>query len=208
MEKKLYQAYDEEEAVRIQRTVVPRLIAHLKTYFDDDNSVGDSKDRMNEKKWLLVPADRRELVLADIITNGFSSDILDQEEKEILFNFRNRGYINLWLILSIIEGSKISTFEEVLSRNIESNITVKDSMLEGTLTDYLRDYYDNNSTDALSKIYAACLKAIENIIKNSDLSEQNIIAALDELTASSMDNRKFFWKLFGWEKLKKYMVKI
>ena len=208
LEKKLYQAYDEEEAVRIQRTVVPRLIAHLKTYFDDDNSVGDSKDRMNEKKWLLVPADRRELVLADIITNGFSSDILDQEEKEILFNFRNRGYINLWLILSIIEGSKISTFEEVLSRNIESNITVKDSMLEGTLTDYLRDYYDNNSTDALSKIFAACLKAIENIIKNSDLSEQNIIAALDELTASSMDNRKFFWKLFGWEKLKKYMVKI
>ena len=48
LEKKLYQAYDEEEAVRIQRIVVPRLIAHLKSYINDNNTVEDIKDRINE----------------------------------------------------------------------------------------------------------------------------------------------------------------
>jgi hypothetical protein len=57
----------------------------------------------------------------------------------------------------------------------------------------------------LSKIYAACLKALGSIIKKSGLSEQNIIAALDEITASSIDNRKFFWDMFGGEKLGKYV---
>jgi hypothetical protein len=208
LEKKLYQVYDEEEAVRIQRTVVPRLIAHLKTYINDNNSVVDIKDRINEKKWLLVPMDKRESVLEDIIANGFSGDILDDEEKEVLFNFRNRGYINLWLVLSIIEGPKTCTFEEVLSRDIKSNIKVKDNKLEDKLTEYLRDYYDNNSSDSLSKIYAACLKALGSIIKKSGLSEQNIIAALDEITASSMDNRKFFWDMFGGEKLGKYVMEM
>ena len=32
---------------------------------------------------------------------------------------------------------------------------------------------------------------------DSDLSEQNMIAALYEVTASSMDNRKFFWDVPG-----------
>ena len=59
LEKKLYQAYDEEEAVRIQRIVVPRLIAHLKSYINDNNTVEDIKDRINEKKWLFIPMERK-----------------------------------------------------------------------------------------------------------------------------------------------------
>lgn len=205
LEKKLYQAYDEEEAVRIQRIVVPRLIAHLKSYINDNNTVEDIKDRINEKKWLFVPMERRAVVLEKIIAGGFSSDILDDDEKGILFNFRNRGYINLWLVLSIIDGPKIYTFDEILSRNIKCNIKVRDKKLEEKLVEYLRAYYDNNATDALGKIYAACLKVLGSIIKNSGLSEQNMIAALYEVTASSMDNRKFFWDLIGWEILEKYM---
>lgn len=195
LEKKLYQAYDEEKAVRIQRIVVPRLIAHLKSYINDNNTVEGIKDRINEKKWLFVPMEKRETVLEEIIAGGFSVDMLDDEEKEVLFNFRNRGYINLWLVLSIIEGPKTYTFDEVLSRNIKCNIMVRDKKLEEKLTEYLRAYYDNNSTDALGKIYAACLKSLGSIIKNSGLSEQNMIAALYEITASSLDNRKFFWDL-------------
>lgn len=198
LERKLYQAYDEEEAVRIQRIVVPRLIAHLKSYINDNNTVEDIKDRINEKKWLFVPMERRATVLEEIIAGGFSADILDDEEKEVLFNFHNRGYINLWLVLSIIEGPKTYTFDEVLSRNIKCNIMVRDKKLEEKLTEYLRAYYDNNATDALGKIYAACLKVLGSIIKNSGLSEQNMIAALYEVTASSMDNRKFFWDLISW----------
>lgn len=205
LEKKLYQAYDEEEAVRIQRIVVPRLFAHLKSYINDNNTVEDIKDRINEKKWLFVPMERRAVVLEKIIAGGFSSDILDDDEKGILFNFRNRGYINLWLVLSIIDGPKIYTFDEILSRNIKCNIKVRDKKLEEKLVEYLRAYYDNNATDALGKIYAACLKVLGSIIKNSGLSEQNMIAALYEVTASSMDNRKFFWDLIGWEILEKYM---
>lgn len=198
LEKKLYQAYDEEKAVRIQRIVVPRLIAHLKSYINDNNTVEGIKDRINEKKWLFVPMERRSTVLEEIIAGEFSADILDDEEKEVLFNFHNRGYINLWLVLSIIEGPKTYTFDEVLSRNIKCSIMVRDKKLEEKLTKYLRAYYDNNATDALGKIYAACLKVLGSIIKNSGLSEQNMIAALYEVTASSMDNRKFFWDAFWW----------
>ena len=204
LEKKLYQAYDEEEAVRIQRIVVPRLFAHLKSYINDNNTVEDIKDRINEKKWLFVSMERRAVVLEKIIAGGFSSDILDDDEKGILFNFRNRGYINLWLVLSIIEGPKTYTFDEILSRNIKSNIKVKNKKLEDELAEYLRAYYDNNATDALGKIYAECLKVLGGIMKKSDLSEQNMIAALYEVTATSLDNRKFFWDLIGWEKLEKY----
>ena len=206
LEKKLYQAYDEDEAVRIQREVVPKLVAHLRTYVNDDNPVGDIKYRLNEMKWLLVPRDKRESVLEDIIANGFSSNILGDEEKEVLFNFYNRGYINLWLVLSIIEGPNTSTFEEVLSRDIKSSIKIKNDKLENKLTEYLRDYYDNNASDALDKIYAACLKALGSIIKNSGLSGQNMIAALNDLTVSSMDNRKFFWDVISFEELEKYIA--
>lgn len=201
LEKKLYQAYDEEDAVRIQRTVVPKLIAHLNSYVNENNTVADIKGRINEKMWLFVPMEKRATVLEEIIAGGFSADILDDKEKEVLFNFRNRGYINLWLVLSIIEGPKTYTFDEILSRNIKSNIKVKNKKLEDKLTEYLRAYYDNNASDALGKIYAECLKNLGDNVNNSDLSEQNMIAALYEMTASSLDNRKFFWDLFGWEKL-------
>ena len=196
LEKKLYQIYDEEEAIRIQRMVVPKLIAHLKEHVNEENSVENIKARMNENKWLLVPMGKRPEVLDKIIGGGFSSDILETEEKEVLFNFRNRGYVNLWLLLSIIEGPKSVYFDEIMSRNIKSNIQDYDQELEDKLTEYLRDYYDNNASDTLGKIYAECLKALRSIANKSGLSEQNKIAALYEITASSMDNRKFFWDLF------------
>ena len=207
LEKKLYQIYDEEEAVRIQREVVPKLIAHLRGCIHEKNSVEDIKVRMNESRWLLVPMEKRPEVLERIIGGGFSSDILENEEKEVLFNFRNRGYINLWLLLSIIEGPKSVTFDEIMSRNINSNIQDYDQELESKLTEYLRDYYDNNASDTLSRIYAECLKALRSIANKPGLSEQNKIVALYEITASSMDNRKFFWDLFEWEKLEEYVKK-
>ncbi len=207
LEKKLYQIYDEEEAVRIQREVVPKLIAHLKEHVNEENPVENIKARMNENKWLLVPMEKRADVLEKIIDGGFSADILEDEEKEVLFNFSNRGYINLWLLLSIIEGPKSYTFDEIMSRNIKSNIQGCDQRLEDKLTEYLRDYYDNNASDTLSKIYAECLKALRSIANKSGLSEQNKIAALYEITASSMDNRKFFWDLFEWETLEKHVKK-
>lgn len=122
LEKKLYQTYDEKEAVRIQRTVVPRLLAHLKACINDDNTVLDVKGRLNQEKWLFVPMNNRAAVLEEIIGGGFTVDSLDDVEKEVLFNFHNRGYINLWLILSIIEGPKTKTFDEIMSSNIKCNI--------------------------------------------------------------------------------------
>ena len=197
LEKKLYQTYDEKEAVRIQRTVVPRLLAHLKACINDDNTVLDIKGRLNQEKWLFVPENNRAAVLEEIIGGGFTVDSLDDVEKEVLFNFHNRGYINLWLILSIIEGPKTKTFDEIMSSNIKCNIKDKDEKLEEKLVGYLRAYYDHNASDALGKIYSECLKKLGGIIKNSGLSEQNKIAALYEITASSLNNRKFFWDLIG-----------
>ena len=74
------------EAVKIQRIVVPRLLAHLKPYIHDDNAVTDIKNRINDKKWLFVPMERRYTVLEEIIAGGFSADMLDDEEKDVLFN--------------------------------------------------------------------------------------------------------------------------
>ncbi len=199
LEKKLYQTYDEEEAVKIQRTVVPELVAHLKAYVNDNNTVSDIKDRMNEKMWLFTPLENRETVLEEIIAGGFSSSVLGKEEKEVLLNFHNRGYVNLWLVLSIVEGPKTVTFDEVMSRDIKSNIKSKDKKLEEKLTEYLRAYYDNNASDTLSNIYLECLKVLGRIVKKSNLSEQNKKAAFYEITENSIDDRKFFWDLFEYK---------
>jgi hypothetical protein len=197
----LYQVYDEEEAVRIQRNVVPRLIEHLKSSIGPGNSAADIKNRINEKMWLFIPYDRREAVLEEIIGSGFHADILDSEEKALLFDFHNHGYKNLWLVLTIMEGPKTSSFDEILAYDIKSNIKLKDEKLDAELAASAREYYDHNSTDAANRIYAACLRKLKNIIKQSDLSEHNLIAALYEITGSSRDNRKFFWDAFDWESL-------
>jgi hypothetical protein len=202
----LYQVYDEEEAVRIQRNVVPRLIEHLKSSIDPNNSATDIKNRINEKMWLFIPYDRREAVLEEIIGNGFHADILEAEEKALLFDFHNHGYKNLWLVLTIIEGPKTSSFDEILAYDIKSNIKLKNEELDAELAASAREYYDHNSMGAANRIYAACLRKLKNIIKQSDLSEQNLIAALYEITGSSRDNRKFFWDAFGWDCLEKFMT--
>jgi hypothetical protein len=208
LEKLLYQIYDEKEAVRIQTRVVPQLIEHLKDYINQENSVDDIKARINEKMWLFIPKDRRHAVLEEIIGKGFNADILGAEEKELLFDFHNHGYKNLWLVLTIIEGPKTSSFETIMARNIKSNINLKNEKLDAELIGFARDYYDNNSTDAMNRIYAACLKELRNIIKQSNLSDKNLIAALYKLTGSSRDNRKFFWDVFSWENLEKSMKEV
>jgi hypothetical protein len=151
--------------------------------------------------WLFIPYDRREAVLEEIIGSGFHADILDSEEKALLFDFHNHGYKNLWLVLTIMEGPKTSSFDEILAYDIKSNIKLKDEKLDAELAASAREYYDHNSTDAANRIYAACLRKLKNIIKQSDLSEHNLIAALYEITGSSRDNRKFFWDAFDWESL-------
>jgi hypothetical protein len=128
-------------------------------------------------------------VLEEIIGNGFNADILGAEEKELLFDFHNHGYKNLWLVLTIIEGPKTSSFETIMARNIKSNINLKNEKLDAELIGFARDYYDNNSTDAMNRIYAACLKELRNIIKQSNLSDKNLIAALYKLVACISDER-------------------
>jgi hypothetical protein len=201
----LYQVYDEEEAVRIQRNVVPQLIEHLKGFIGPGNSAADIKSRINEKMWLFIPYDRREAVLEEIIGNGFHADILEAEEKALLFDFHNHGYKNLWLVLTMIEGPKTSSFDEIIARDIKSNIKLKNEELDAELAASAKEYYDYNLADAVNRTYAACLRKLKNIIKQSDLSEQNLIAALYEITCSSCDNRKFFWDAFGWDCFEKFI---
>lgn len=209
LETKLYQMYDEEETVRLQREVVPKLLHHFRMCVSPENVVSDMKDRMNQSQWLFAPRHKREAILEEIIGGGFSSGVLEEEEKELVFNFHNRGYIILWLVLSIIEGPKQSTFEEVMSRNIKHKMQEenKNLKLEKELLGYLKSYYEDNATETLGKIYAACLRELGGMIKQSEVSEQNKIAALYELTGKSMDNRRFFWDVFGWETLEKYLGK-
>ena len=122
----------------------------------------------------------------------------------MLLHFRNHGYKNLWLVLTMVEGPKTATFEEIM-QNIKCPIENKDQEFEQELQEYLKEYYNHNSTDVLQKIYVACLSRLKMAIRSAELSEENCMAALYEMTAAYADHRKFFWDAFDWKTLDKYL---
>ena len=74
---------------------------------------------MNEVQWLLQPYDNRGKALEQIIGNGFNESCLGEEEREVLYHFYQQGYKTLWLILTLIEGSKSQTFDRIKSRDLK-----------------------------------------------------------------------------------------
>ena len=97
----------------IERTIVPNIKRKIRPYVDENNTIKDMKDRMNEVQWLLQPYDNRGKALEQIIGNGFNESCLDEEEREVLYHFYQQGYKTLWLILTLIEGSKSQTFDRI-----------------------------------------------------------------------------------------------
>lgn len=99
----MFQIYDEETAIQLQRIAVPALKSKIQEHITESNSIQDMRTRLLQEQWLLQPSDHRGKALEYIIGNGFKEASLDETERELLFHFYQQGYKTLWLILSCIK---------------------------------------------------------------------------------------------------------
>ena len=89
----------------------------------------------------------------------------------MLYHFYQQGYKTLWLILTLIEGSKSQTFDRIKSRDLKKNekISIPCEELDTSLEQLVREFYENNITNVEDKIYGICMNKLRKIIKNSDI---------------------------------------
>ena len=97
LSKMITKIYDEDKASGIYENVLPGLCDSI------EKSVGDTdikeiKDRINEKKWMYVPFKDRAGVLEDIIGNGFRTEELGADTKQLLFDFNHGIYLRISMI--------------------------------------------------------------------------------------------------------------
>ena len=203
----MFQIYDEKNAILIERAIVPNIKRKIRPYVDENNTIKDMKDRMNEVQWLLQPYDNRGKALEQIIGNGFNESSLDEEEREVLYHFYQQGYKTLWLILTLIEGPKSQTFDRIKSRDLKKNekISIPCEELDTSLEQLVREFYENNITNVEDKIYRICINKLRKIIKNSDLDSVYQVPALYESTKNSDKARRFFWDAFKWKDIDPYI---
>ena len=112
----LFEIYDEENVIKIQRTVLPCIQKKIEACLSNDNMIEDMRDRLNQMQWLLQPMQNRGKALEQIIGNGFNAQSLKKEEQEVLFHFEQRGYKTLWNVLTLIEGPKVTPFKTLKER--------------------------------------------------------------------------------------------
>lgn len=89
----LFEIYDEENVIDIQRKVLPRIQKKIEACLNQDNTIKKMKDRLNQKQWLLQPMQNRGKALEQIIGNGFDAQSLKKEEQEVLFHFEQTSFV-------------------------------------------------------------------------------------------------------------------
>ena len=203
----LFQMYDEKNAIRIERTIIPSIKRKIRPHVNDNNTIKDMKDCMNQVQWLLQPYDNRGKALEQIIGNGFEESSLDEEEREVLYHFYQQGYKTLWLILTLIEGPKSQTFDSIKSRDLKKSekISIPCEELDASLEQLVLEFYENNITNIEDKIYQTCMNKLRRIIKDSDLDSVYQVPALYESTKESDKARRFFWEAFEWKDIDSYI---
>ena len=204
----LFEIYDEENVIEIQRTVLPRIKEKIEGCLDKDNTIEKMKDRLNQKQWLLQPMQNRGKALEQIIGNGFDAQSLKKEEQEVLFHFEQQGYKTLWNVLTLIEAPKVTLFE-TLKKRVEKNrteIQELDKSLEKDLESIVQGFYEKNETDPKNKLYGVCLQKLKQIVTGTkELPLKLKIATLYEITKKSEDYGRFFWEVFEWKELEPYI---
>ena len=116
--------------------------------------------------------------------------------------------------MEVMEGPRRVTFDDMKERLVEDRkkyVSNELKDLENSLEAELRQYYDNNAKDIVTKLYDICLEEMKRIIikYSPDLGGLLTTAALYDATESknNSDNRKFFWDAFDWEQLKTFVEK-
>ena len=204
----LFEIYDEENVIKIQRTVLPCIQKKIEACLSNDNMIEDMRDRLNQMQWLLQPMQNRGKALEQIIGNGFNAQSLKKEEQEVLFHFEQRGYKTLWNVLTLIEGPKVTPFK-TLKERVEKNRTEMqelDKSLEKDLESIVQGFYEKNETDPKNKLYGVCLQKLKQIVtETQELPLKLKIATLYEITKKSEDYGRFFWEVFEWKEMEPYI---
>lgn len=204
----LFEIYDEENVIDIQRKVLPRIQEKIEACLNQDNTIEKMKGRLNQKQWLLQPMQNREKALEQIIGNGFDAQSLKKEEQEVLFHFEQQGYKTLWNVLTLIEDPKVTLFE-TLKKRVEKNrteIQELDKSLEKDLESIVQGFYEKNETDPKNKLYGVCLQKLKQIVtETKELPLELKIETLYEITKKSEDYGRFFWEVFEWKELESYI---
>ena len=224
----LFQIYDEETAIQLQRITVPALKSKIQEHITESNSIQDMRTRLLQEQWLLQPSDHRGKALEYIIGNGFKEASLDETGRELLFHFYQQGYKTLWLILSCIkvptQDAPFDVLKEKAIKQMEkseekrkskkapkeelppiSSYVASNSDFIRHLDNAARDFYVNNDANAQRKIYRICLRELEELIDHSSVDMGQLITTLHKLTRTSSENRNFFWDAFVWEDIDSHL---
>lgn len=204
----LFEIYDEENVIDIQRKVLPRIQEKIEACLNQDNTIKKMKDRLNQMQWLLQPMQNRGKALEQIIGNGFDAQSLEKEEQEVLFHFEQQGYKTLWNVLTLIEGPKVTPFEILKKRVVKETTEMAelDKSLEKDLESIVQGFYEKNETDPKNKLYGVCLQKLKQIVtETKELPLELKIETLYEITKKSEDYGRFFWEVFEWKELEPYI---
>ena len=224
----LFQIYDEETAIQLQRITVPALKSKIQEHITESNSIQDMRTRLLQEQWLLQPSDHRGKALEYIIGNGFKEASLDETERELLFHFYQQGYKTLWLILSCIkvptQDAPFDVLKEKAIKQMEkseekrkskkapkeelppiSSYVASNSDFIRHLDNAARNFYVNNDANAQRKLYRICLRELEELIDHSSVDMGQLITTLHKLTRTNSENRNFFWDAFVWEDIDSHL---
>lgn len=199
--------YDEDQ---VDKRLVETLLGireKIAAYITEDGQIEEIRNRINTLQWQFQPKERRGQVLEQIIGNGFKESELSDEERELLYHFRQQGYKLLWRVMDLIEGPKVKAYDEMFDKECEigERLVVKEfENLDNTLYQELLRYYENNAINISQTMYAYVLQELKNVIEiysNTGIDVAKLIVALYSKAKSSIDKGKIFWDSFSWKDL-------
>ncbi|MBP3241451.1 MAG: hypothetical protein J6M92_13065 [Oribacterium sp.] len=202
MSKMITKIYDEDNAADIYENVLPGLCDSIEKAIGDTD-IKEIKDRINEKKWMYVPFEDRAGVLEDIIGKGFRTEELGADERQLLFDFKHRGYKMLWHILTNVNDHRIKPYEEIKDKALEKKTGYKEASetfteLDGKLDSITRRFCEENLTDTEERLYRLCLSELRRIITDPKLTMEDKIISFYKEIAGNPQGGRFFWDVFSW----------
>ncbi len=207
MEKLIARVYDSENEAYINTEVLTTLKEKLdKTIPQDNTEVREIKARMNALKWQFQPYENREETLENVIGNGFSANVLDKVEKDLLFHFNQNGYKLLWHLLTAVEESRIRSYEQIKA-DLKMEEPLQNSLpsLAERLDNVTNQFYDIQLTDVDGRLYRICLEELQVIMGCSFLPQDVKVKSLYKITKGSLTKAKFFWDSITWDDLEPYL---
>lgn len=231
LSKLILKLYNSEQASYVQEEIIPS----LKDKFDrmipakDSETMKKVLENVNTCQWQFRRnEEEKEAALKVIIGNYYQADRITEEEKNILFHFRQQGYKLLWHLLTSIKDSRKATFEEIKEKTSGYLMKEQEKNNEEDQTDFTagaeengkaeiendleelieeadkiaKRYYEENLTGLNEKIEKIHLQTLVKVMEWYQLESASVIRAFYEITEQFMDGRCLFWKTFSWDEIR------